>query len=365
MNKTLKRILIIIVLGLLVWFIERRSHSPVSAAIKIGAVLPLSGDVADIGQEVNRGALVAVDEFRKQGINVEYLAEDDVWDPAKAVSASQKLTSINKVNSAFVLAGSEAKPMASVFDKAEVPLLVTWDSSESLKQLSPYIFSIGFNNEVTGAKLAEFMHNKLGLSHVAVVSHIDEVGDIMVAAFVKKFAELGGTVASKDRVAVTTTDFRAYISKIKNEKADGIAMFFNPPAHSIFAKQKQELSLVIPSAGPDITDSDIEQGGSAIEGTYMTYIWTDKTENLIAQYKAKFGSDPSSVLYAAFGYDAVTVLVEANKEALAKNISVAEALRSVKTDNTTTPVDMKGTNSSERVEKVFKIEGGKRVLIEE
>ncbi len=344
-------------------FLLKKNVSVDDESIKIGAVLPLSGDVADIGQEVNRGAELAVDIARQNGLNILYIPEDDVLNPVKSVSASQKLTSVDKVGSVFTLAGEEALPMVSVFNTAKIPLLVAWDSSARLKEASPYIYSIGFSNEATGEKMASYMRNELKLSKVAIVSLIDEVGDTMVSAFTKKFTSLGGAVVSTDKIQPTMTDFRSIILKIKSEKAEGVYLGLFPPGHSLFAVQKKQLGLNVPAGGPDITDSDIVQGGASIEGTYMTYIWSDNIDFLVEQYKKKFGKEPASALYATFGYDSVTVLIEASLKAKKDGISIKDALRQIKTDKTTTPVDMKGTNFSERVERIYRIENGKRVLM--
>ncbi len=363
-NKRYPAIVIILVI-LTVTVVAIKQNNKVGDEItKIGSILPLSGDLGSIGQEVNRGALIAVDALKDEGIYVDYIPEDDAFNPQKSVSAAQKLISVDKVSAVFVMAGEEAKPIVGLFDKAKLPLLISWDSNNPLKNSSPYLFSIGFSNEVTGETLATFMKEKLHLSKVAVIGQIDEVGDIMTASFIKKFKELGGSIASHDRIPATTNNFRSYIVKIKSEKADGVATFFLPPAHSLFAIQKKQLSLDIPVGGPDIIDEDIEQGGSAINGTYMTYTWTGNTDELAKRYEEKFGAKPMNQLFTAFGFDSVYLLGKAKGISARTGKSLAEALRETKTDRTTTPIDMKGTNYSERTEKVFRIEDGKRVLVE-
>lgn len=362
-NKKYSALVIILAILIVIVLIIRQNNR-VGDETKIGSILPLSGDLGSIGQEVNRGALIAVDVLKDEGIYINYIPEDDAFNPQKSVSAAQKLISVDKVRAVFVMAGEEAKPIVGLFDKAKLPLLISWDSNNDLKNSSPYLFSIGFSNEVTGETLATFMKEKLHLSNVAVISQIDEVGDIMTASFVKKFRELGGLISSQDRIPVTTNNFRSYIIKIKSEKADGVATFFLPPAHSLFAIQKKQLSLDIPVGGPDIIDEDIEQGGSAINGTYMTYTWTGDTDELAKRYEEKFATQPMNQLFTAFGFDSVYLLGKAEEISVKTGKSLADALRETKTNRTTSPIDMKGTNYSERTEKVFRIENGKRVLVE-
>ena len=131
------------ILVAVVLFVLRQSPSPNPGTIKIGSVLPLSADFGFLGEEINRGALIAVDEAHKSGIDVEYIPEDDAFDAAKSASAANKLISVDHVDAAFTALGEEAKPMAPIFTQAKVPLLVSWDSNETLKGLSNYLFSIG------------------------------------------------------------------------------------------------------------------------------------------------------------------------------------------------------------------------------
>ena len=367
MTNTTKIIIGIIVLVLIGWGISSYKKQPQanSESIKIGAILPLSGDLADIGQEINRGALIAVDELQSQGIKVDYISEDDQFDFKKTASAAQKLTTIDKVDAVFTAIGEQAEPIAKIFNAAKVPLLVAWDSNNNLKKLGDYIFSTGFSSEGSGEKMADFAREKLGLSKVALVSHVDAVADIIVDAFVKKFSNFGGTVISKDRVSADTTDYRSVITKIKNEKADGVYTIFLPPANGLFAIQSKQLGLSVTIMAADaIQDSEISQAGSAIEGWYMHYMYTESPDKLTKLYEQKFGQGPASIVYASFGYDSVVVLAEAGKISKEKNIEIAEALRLVNTDKTSTPVNMNNSNFSERIEKIFKVENGKRVLIE-
>src|SRR3972149_8364316 len=69
--------------------------------LKIGAILPLSGDAASWGEAGKEGIELAIDEVNgKGGINgkkVAIIYEDTQAQPEKGASAMLKLTSIDKV----------------------------------------------------------------------------------------------------------------------------------------------------------------------------------------------------------------------------------------------------------------------------
>lgn len=72
-----------------------------SETVKFGAILPLTGTLANIGDGMKNAMLLAVREINGQGgINgkiVELVIEDSACNPSNGVSAATKLVSIDKV----------------------------------------------------------------------------------------------------------------------------------------------------------------------------------------------------------------------------------------------------------------------------
>ncbi|HPO20981.1 MAG TPA: ABC transporter substrate-binding protein, partial [Rubrivivax sp.] len=69
--------------------------------ILVGTIQDLSGPVAGFGKAVRQGMLLRIDEINEQGgINgrkLKLVAEDNGYDPKKAVLAAQKLVNQDKV----------------------------------------------------------------------------------------------------------------------------------------------------------------------------------------------------------------------------------------------------------------------------
>lgn len=80
--------------------------------IKVGAILPLTGKYADLGNWTKAGLLLAVEDLKKSNPNYEYsvLIEDAKSDPKEAITAYNKLVSIDKVN--IILTTSSALSLA-------------------------------------------------------------------------------------------------------------------------------------------------------------------------------------------------------------------------------------------------------------
>ena len=334
-------------------------------SIKIGSILPLSGDFAIIGEEIKRGADIAVAELAEEGIHVEYVSEDDQFTAAKDVSAANKLVQIDKVDGVFTAVGEEALPTVQVFNENKVPLLVTWDSNADLKKAGPYIFSIGFNSEANAEKMAEYAYVTLKLRKLGIVTNIDQVADVLAGSFDNKFKSLGGSISSIDRLQPTETNYRTVASKLKSGDAEGVYMALIPPNNQFMMIQARQLGFSGQLLGVDSVQHDeIVQAGAAAEGLLFTSIHTDHDAALKDRYAALYKREPINITHVSFGYDAVLAFIEAKKIADEKDISLRDSLAQLSTDKTTTPINMGGNQYSERVEKIFKVSQGKSVLAE-
>src|SRR5437762_2745471 len=77
------------------------SRSGTGSSLQLGAILPLTGDVASYGVAAKRGIDLAVDDVNNHGgvagRTIRVIYEDDQGQSSKTISAMQKLTSLDKV----------------------------------------------------------------------------------------------------------------------------------------------------------------------------------------------------------------------------------------------------------------------------
>ena len=90
-------VVIIIVVGV-VSFNNNQQSSPDS--LKLGLMLPLTGDYGAAGQNMQKGMQIAIDEYRKNnpGTEIDVVIEDDAYNVTKGLSAYKKLTGIDNVD---------------------------------------------------------------------------------------------------------------------------------------------------------------------------------------------------------------------------------------------------------------------------
>src|SRR5438552_4072539 len=130
--------------------------------IKIGAVLPLTGNSALWGVPTKEGVELATEIVNaKGGVNgrkIQVIFEDSTGDPKTAISAVQKLLKTDGVcaivdnsNSSVTLA------IAPVMEQNHTVLLVTGASSPKIAKAGDYIFRIWNSDALEGELIAKYV----------------------------------------------------------------------------------------------------------------------------------------------------------------------------------------------------------------
>lgn len=316
--------------------------------VVVGAILPLSGDLAVLGEEVKRGVELAAEDMKNEGISATVVYEDDRFDPSASVSAANKLISIDKVDVAMTMFVEEAKPMASVFNTSKTPLLVLWDNNAFIK-VNEYLFSNGFSTEKAGEDMAEYAYNRLHMKTVATIGHKDPWAEIIAKAFNEKFEALGGKVIYNEAFNVDVTDYKTAIAQIKQVNPDGVYFPLVPMNNARFIVQAKQLGLDKTLLTGDALIQDVvTETGGASEGIYFTNIYSENTGALIAKYRAKYGVEPEDVTLVAFGYDGLMQIKDAAKREGNTKKEIVAGLRSI----------MGESRAAKKMEKIYTVVNG-------
>ncbi len=366
----MKKAIAILIIGAVLiggYFVLNKRQGPKDASpIRIGAILPMSGDFAIFGEAINKGALIAVEEAKQEGINIEYIVEDDRSTAVGSINAASKLVGTDKVQGVITATVQEVKPVAPIFTSSGIPLVAVWDSNDYIKSAGSNIFTIGFSTEGSGYKMANYAKNNLKLAKIAVIAQEDEWSSLIASAFERKFKELGGSVVVSEKILPTQKDFRTTLAKIKSAGVDGIYFPFLPSTISPFVRQTRELGInAVLMTGDSISSDEVAQAGKDAENLYFTNLYANNTKDLEAKYQAQFGSETSDITFVSFGYDGVRTLLEAVRISKKEGVSVSEAMRKVNIQGLDRKINFEGKQYSEKLEHLYKVTDGEFVEVEQ
>ncbi len=354
MTKTAKIVIWVVVIVLVIWGFSSlgggEKTSVLGETVKVGVILPLSGDFAIIGEELKKGVDLAVEQLQKKNVKISVVYEDDKFDPREAVTAANKLLSVDKIDFGALFSVEEARPIVSIFNKNKVPLVSMWDSNEFLKNSGPYIFSNGFSTEKAGEDMADFSFNTLNLKKVAIMSHVDAWSEIISKSFKDRFEKNGGEIVYNDAVQVGTTDFRLLIQKMKAVNPDGIYFPLIPFDSVSFIQQVNQLGLRLPMMTGDAFLQDvIDAVGGISEGIYFTNSYPEERKLLEDLYREKYKIDSPALGFVAVGFDGI--------------MKIGLALDSSKIIKSTLDEVFGPTRTADRIEKIYQVKSGEPVEI--
>jgi branched-chain amino acid transport system substrate-binding protein len=322
-KKTVWWLIAIVAILLVIWGVTNKGTSSVdNGPIKIGAMVPLTGDAATYGEGAKNVYQLAVEEINSAGgINgrqVQLIIEDSKCNGKDATNAAQKLINVDGVK--VIIGGfcsSESLSTISVAEGAKVALFSPGSSSPDLTGKSAYFFRNYPSDSSQGSTIAQVVYDQ-GMRKVAFLQEQTDYPLGVYKAFVEKFQSLGGTVL-KEEFPTGAKDFRSALSKLKAEKPD--ALFINtqtPAVSETVIKQFASLGWKVQLLINDATAGDtktIAANATVLEGAiaaeFGVDITNEKFKHLTSAYKQKYGSDLPYQSYGQTEYDAFFMLKDA------------------------------------------------------
>lgn len=287
--------------------------------IKIGAILPLTGDAAVWGNNTKEGIDLAVVEVNKKGgINgkqLKIIYEDTQGSPQNGVAAIQKLITVNKVPAVIDDSMSSVTlAMAPIAENNKVVLLSTGATAPKISEAGKYIFRIWNSDDLEGKVAAKFVYNDLKHKNAVVLYINNDYGKGLEYVFKNEFQGLGGTILLSDSFGQSDADFKSQLTKIKGLRPKTIYLVGYPKEISIILKQALELNIKSKIIGT-VTFEDphiIQLAGKAAEDVIYPYpVEPDSKDAAVGEflnkYKAVYNKEPG--ITADVGYDAVNMIV--------------------------------------------------------
>jgi len=327
----------------------------------------LSGDAGNLGQNIKKGAELAVAQFNAANAGCQVtLKEFDSQGspdqaPALATEAIADAAILGIVGPAF---SGESKAVNPLFDEAGLAIITPSATNEALNDNGWKIFHRALaGDDKQGPGIVAYIQNKLAAETVGVIDDASEYGK-GIADIVRE--GLGDKVVASDSIDPAAADFSAAVSKMKD--AAPAAIFFGGyyAEAGKLAKQLRdagvESTLVFGDGVKDI--GYIEAAGPAAEGSIITCTCADGGSN--ADFAAAYGElfpGETPQTYAAEAYDAANAFLAGIASGAADRAAVLEFLKSYDAAGVTKQIkwDETGEVAGNAVYS-YKVEGGAIVV---
>ena len=259
---TTKRHLLTTALGLLAAASVTTAWAADTGPIKIGLILPMTGQQASTGRQIEAAVKlwVAQNGDKIAGRKVEIILKDDGAVPDATKRIAQELIVNDKV---AVIAGFGITPTAlataPLATQSKTPMVVMAAATSSITEASPYIVRTSFTLPQVTTPLADWAaKNKIK----KVITLVADYGPGFDAEkyFDSQFRLNGGQILDKLRTPLRTPDFAPVLQKVLDAKPDALFVFLPSGQGATFMKQFAERGLdksgIRLIATGDVTDDD-------------------------------------------------------------------------------------------------------------
>jgi ABC-type branched-subunit amino acid transport system substrate-binding protein len=268
-----------------------------TSPIVLGAWYPMTGPIAASGLPQRAGAMAYFswlnDHGGIHGHKVQFLTEDNAYDPVKTVTAAHKL--IDQENVLAIVAANGTATSAAAFpyvlDQAQVPVVNTYGGDATwYNPPKSMLFGIQTLYEVQAQILGKWAA-KEGAKNIVVI-HSDPKAFVNVANNVPigiKALNPGATIQDIS-IKFNTTDYAPIVLQVKNMHPDAVVAIMAIGELVNYMKQadQQGLKTALYSYAPSATNDAIRLAGSAAEGlrSESFTLPPDDSSPAVAEYRA-------------------------------------------------------------------------------
>ncbi|MEJ2165223.1 MAG: ABC transporter substrate-binding protein [Desulfobacterales bacterium] len=364
--------------------------------IKIGAIVELTGEAAEMGIENQHTIDVAESLLNAQGgiegYPLEVVIVDGGSDPAMFATRAHRLLEDEKVICG--IGGNDisfATAAGEVFAKASAPYADIGGTTPTIPLISDFMFMAPGPDNDQGRAVAKYVTGKLGYNTFAIFKDVASAyGTKLTEYFIyyaKYFTKKDNPVPLVLNYQTGDTDYSAQLTKLKVRADDlGIQAIILPtwPQDApTIAKQARDFGIELPLIGTDGVDTSAltDVGGEAVEGMiFSTHFHPDQpglpdmAKKFVAEYRKKFNDDPGA--FGTMGYDALVIMAEAISDVIAgkgaawwdqasladKRLATRDALLTVQFKWTTQPFGFTKEGWPQKGQVWKQVKDGKRVF---
>ncbi|MDF0698545.1 branched-chain amino acid ABC transporter substrate-binding protein [Rhizobium sp. MC63] len=297
--------------------------SPARAEILIGAAGPVTGPLAWIGEQMQRGTEMAVADINAAGgvlgQQVQLITVDDFCDPEQAVAAAQKLVADGVVLVVGHYCSQASIPASKVYEVAGI-LQISPGSTNPLltEQGRANVFRVIGRDDAQGVVAGNYLADHWGDRKIAILHDNTTYGKGLADETRKQLKKRGVTEAIYEAFTPGKNDYTAEISALQG---DGIAVLYvggylPEVALMVRASRDRAYALQLVSGDGMASEDFALIAGSAAEGTLFTFSADPRRVPQAAQVVERFRAEnfePAG--YTLLSYSAVQVWSQAVKKA--------------------------------------------------
>ncbi|MDX1375728.1 MAG: branched-chain amino acid ABC transporter substrate-binding protein [Burkholderiales bacterium] len=304
--------------------------------IVISTAGPMTGQYASFGEQMRRGAEMAVADINaKGGVMGQKLVlkiGDDACDPKQAVAVANKFVSEKVVFVAGHFCSGSSIPASKVYTEEGILQISPASTNPKLtEEGGPNVFRVCGRDDQQGTVAGNYLADKFKGKKIAIIHDKTAYGKGLADETKKQLNTRGVKEAMYEAYTAGEKDYSALVSKMKGENVDVVYVGGYHTEAGLIVRQArgQGYNVQLVSGDALVTDEYWKITGNAGEGTLMTFSPDPRKNPAATDVVKKFRAqnyEPEG--YTLYTYGAIQAWAQAVDKAKSTNWKkVADTLR--------------------------------------
>ena len=306
---------LLVLLGL--WYRGRNPQTNSKREVRVGVVLPLTGNTARYGKWIRNALELAREEHNanpSRKYEISFVIEDDAGEAGKAVTATQKLITADRVPAIFgTWSSAGVLAMAPIIESHKVVLMAD-AISPRVRTAGDWVFRCVPDASLSLSTLEQPIKGS-AFQRLAIVYLNNDFGKDLSDFMTRIIGQGPPAIVLNEGYTPGTTDFRTLIEKIRSTRPDALFIAGYVEQGTLIRQSKEQGLKVQIFASPSFENEDILlQAGNTADGIiFPSYFDTNSEVNImrefLTKYRGRYGESAEG--FGASSYAGIKILFEA------------------------------------------------------
>lgn len=288
--------------------------------IKIGIVQPMTGPSTQYGDQIQAGALTAIDAINaKGGVNnrqLEAVLIDDACEPKQAVASANRVMTAGANFAVAHACSGTAVPAVNIYEQEGIVAITPGATSPAVTDtIKPHYFfrTIGRDDQ-QGPFAAAYILEQIKPASIAILHDKQTYGSGVANQVRDALTKGGANIIFYEGINVGDTDYSAVITKLRSMNPDLIYFGGYHAELGLLLRQAREQGVTTQFMGPEgVANQDLVAiAGDAVEGLLVTlpadFAKMDSNKQVMEEFKT-YGRSPDGA-FTFPAYAAVQIIAD-------------------------------------------------------
>ncbi|MEE8394289.1 MAG: branched-chain amino acid ABC transporter substrate-binding protein [Rhodospirillales bacterium] len=283
------------------------------ADIKIATAGPMTGQYASFGEQMRRGAEMAVADLNAKGgvlgQKLQLSIGDDACDPKEAVAVANTMVSDGVIFMAGHFCSGSSIPASKVYTEEGILQISPASTNPKLtEEGGDNVFRTCGRDDQQGEVAGNYLADKFGSKKIAIIHDKTAYGKGLADETKKQINKRGLKEVMYEAITAGEKDYNALVTKMKAAGVDVVYLGGYHTEAGLIVRQAREQGYDVQLVSGDalVTDEYWKITGPAGEGTLMTFSPDPRKNPVAAKVVKKFrdgGYEPEG--YTLYTYGAI------------------------------------------------------------